>query len=313
MTPPPRPFTPRPQRRRLRRVLPVLSTLCALAWTLPLVGQTALNARVVGTTIRLELEAPDLSPAGLTFHYSEDGGNTWNPIPPACLVPVAGASGTWDWAVLTCLNREEFVGDRLRFKAVRATCTGPLTYQGYDYQLVEIAGQCWFAENLRAVRYRNGDPIPGNLSADRWAALTSGAQAVYGEKESNLLKYGRLYNGYAVDDSRGLCPSGWHVPSDAEWTALTDALGGWKVAGKKMKSTAWDGTNSSGFSALPGGFRSPSSGYFNSEGDYGSWWSSSAGGTDNAWNRDLYSGDGYVYRNNFNQRFGFSVRCVRDE
>lgn len=178
MTPPPRPSNQRPQRPRLRRVLPVLSTLCALACTLPLVGQTALRARVVGTTIRFELEAPDLSPAGLTFHYSEDGGNTWNPIPPACLVPVAGAPGTWDWAVLTCLNREEFVGDRLRFKAVRATCTGPLTYQGYDYKLVEIAGLCWFAENLRAFCYRNGDPIPGNLSAGRWVALTSGGQAV---------------------------------------------------------------------------------------------------------------------------------------
>jgi uncharacterized protein (TIGR02145 family) len=104
--------------------------------------------------------------------------------------------------------------------------------------------------------------------------LTSGAQAVYGEKESNLLQYGRLYNGYAVDDPRGLCPSGWHVPSDAEWTALTDALGGGKVAGKKMKSTAWDGTNSSGFSALPGGARDGSLGYFYDDGYYGYWWSS---------------------------------------
>ncbi len=310
MTPPPRPSNQRP---RLRRVLPVLSTLCALACTLPLVGQTALRARVVGTTIRFELEAPDLSPAGLTFHYSEDGGNTWNPIPPACLVPVAGASGTWDWAVLTCLNRKEFVGDRLRFKAVRATCTGPLTYQGYDYKLVEIAGQCWFAENLRAVRYRNGDPIPGNLSADRWAALTSGAQAVYGEKESNLLIYGRLYNWFAVDDSRGLCPSGWHVPSDAEWTALTDALGGGKVAGKKMKSTAWDGTNSSGFSALPGGYRYYNSGVFLNVGNDGFWWSSSADGTYSAWYRSLYSGYASVYRSNYHRRSGFSVRCVRDE
>jgi len=277
------------------------------------VGQTALNARVVGTTIRLELEAPDLSPAGLTFHYSEDGGNTWTPIPKACLVPVAGAPGTWDWAVLTCLNRKEFVGDRLRFKAVRATCTGPLTYQGYDYKLVEIAGQCWFAENLRAVRYRNGDPIPGNLSADRWAALTSGAQAVYGEKESNLLQYGRLYNWFAVDDSRGLCPSGWHIPSDAEWTALTDALGGKEVAGKKMKSTGWNGTNSSGFSALPGGVRYYDDGSFYGEGYYGDWWSSSASGALDAWNRDLTSASDDVDRIYSYRRNGFSVRCVRDE
>ncbi len=313
MTPPPRPSNQRPQRPRLRRVLPVLSTLCALACTLPLVGQTALRARVVGTTIRFELEAPDLSPAGLTFHYSEDGGNTWNPIPPACLVPVAGAPGTWDWAVLTCLNRKEFVGDRLRFKAVRATCTGPLTYQGYDYQLVKIAGQCWFAENLRAVRYRNGHPIPGNLSADRWAALTSGAQAVYDEKESNLLQYGRLYNWFAVDDSRGLCPSDGHVPSDAEWTALTDALGGSAVACKKMKSTAWNGNNSSGFSALPGGGRGYDDGTFLDGGGSGCWWSSSASGTSAAWNRNLDSDFDSVIRFNFILRIGFSVRCVRDE
>jgi uncharacterized protein (TIGR02145 family) len=276
------------------------------------VGQTALRARVVGTTIRLELEAPDLSPAGLTFHYSEDGGNTWNPIPPACLVPVAGAPGTWDWAVLTCLNRKEFVGDRLRFKAVRATCTGPLTYQGYDYQLVEIAGQCWFAENLRAVRYRNGDPIPGNLSADRWTALTSGAQAVYGEKEPNLLKYGRLYNGYAVDDSRGLCPSGWHVPEKEEWNELIAALGGREVAGKVMKADPWCGPSSGGTARPLNGLRVDTTGDYKDQGSWGYWWTASAYRLDHAWAITLFEGDDIAMWDHIDINCGIAVRCLRD-
>jgi len=194
-------------------------------------------------------------------------------------------------------------------------CGDPVSYQGYDYATVLIGDQCWFAENLRSENYDNGDAIPAGLSDSEWSSTTSGATAVYGESASNLETYGRLYNWYAVDDVRGLCPSGWHVPTDGEWTVMTDFLGGENVAGGQMKTTyGWNGggngTNSSGFSGLPGGYRNYN-GYFNGAGFFGYWWSSSPVGS-SAWDRYLYNSVEDVYRNYGLQRGGFSVRCVRD-
>ena len=209
-------------------------------------------------------------------------------------------------------------------------CGDPVSYQGYDYATVLIGEQCWFAENLRSESYENGDAIPAGLSDSQWNNTSSGAVAVYGEGNSDcynyspdgdacdeawsLSEYGRFYNWYAVDDARGLCPSGWHVPTDGEWTVLTDHLGGESVAGGQMKTTyGWipggNGTNSSGFSGLPGGYRS-NDGYFNLAGSYGYWWSSSPFGS-LAWYRVL-GNDEDVFRNSNSLRYGFSVRCVRD-
>jgi uncharacterized protein (TIGR02145 family) len=201
-----------------------------------------------------------------------------------------------------------------------------VTYDGYTYDLVAIGEQCWFAENLRNTHYANGDAIPGELTDAEWSSTTSGAQTVYGEGSStcddelcdevaNLEVYGRLYNWYAVDDARGVCPSGWHVPTDGEYTELTDYLGGTSVAGGQMKSSPsdspnWDGTNSSGFSALPGGSRY-NNGNFSSVGDVAYFWSSSPSGS-LAWFRLLYSGGDDVSRDDYGQRNGFAVRCVRD-
>jgi uncharacterized protein (TIGR02145 family) len=181
--------------------------------------------------------------------------------------------------------------------------------------VVSIGEQCWFAENLRSDRYRNGDPIPGNLSAAQWRTTTSGAQAVYENKPANLAAYGRLYNGYAVKDRRELCPTGWHVPSDEEWMTMEEALGGKGVAGKSMKATSsdrpsWNGSNASGFSGLPAGYRN-SNGDFSSLGDNGYWWSSSPYGG-GAVNRYLSSGASYVNRSYKYPQNGFSVRCVQD-
>jgi len=210
-------------------------------------------------------------------------------------------------------------------------CGDPVSYQGYDYATVLIGEQCWFAENLRNENYVNGDAIPSGLSDSEWQNASSGAVAVYGEGNStcydyspdgdacdaawSLSEYGRLYNWYAVDDARGLCPSGWHVPTDGEWTVLTDHLGGESVAGGHMKTDyGWygggNGSNSSGFSGLPGGFRS-SFGGFLSAGYYGGWWSSSPNGS-NAWLRLLSNLNEDVSRHSYSPPYGFSVRCVRD-
>jgi uncharacterized protein (TIGR02145 family) len=195
-------------------------------------------------------------------------------------------------------------------------------FDGYDYPTVVIGEQCWFKENLRSDHYRNGDAIPGNLTNARWTSTSSGAQAVYDNKPSSLATYGRLYNWYAVNDARGLCPSGFHVPTDEEWMTLEMALGmtssqansnKWRGTdqGSQMKTTSWGGTNSSGFSALPGGLRNDDDGDVYGQGYSGFWWSSSSYGAD-AWGSSLYSGDSNVRLNGYNTRNGYSVRCVRD-
>jgi len=195
-----------------------------------------------------------------------------------------------------------------------------VTFDGYTYSSIVLGnGQEWMAENLRTTFYANGDPIPNVTDANQWQNLTTGAWAHYNNDSQYENPYGKLYNWYAVDDSRNVCPTGWHVPSDAEWTVLSDYLGGEAVAGGKMKSTGtayWftpntDATNESGFSGLPGGDRS-SNGTFNAGGGTGLWWSSTEGDTVNAWSRVLGYNDGAVYRDGLNKADGFSVRCLRD-
>ena len=177
-------------------------------------------------------------------------------------------------------------------------------------------------ENLKVSKYRNGESIPTGLVNSAWANTNKGAYAIYNNENANNNIYGKLYNWYAVSDSRGLCPSGWHVPSDNEWTTLTNYLGGQSIAGKKIKTTGtvfWqspntEASNESGFSALPGGFRSVD-GSFNSIRINAFFWSA----TENdglAWYRNLYYYNSIVNRSNSTlglvKSSGASVRCLRD-
>ena len=194
-------------------------------------------------------------------------------------------------------------------------CGDPLEYRGHGYETVKIGEQCWFAENLRAENYKNGDFISANLDNSEWTSTTSGATVFYGDDVSSLQAYGRLYNWHAVDDSRGLCPNAWRIPSDGDWTVLTNFLGGSATAGAQMKTTyGWngngDGANSSGFSGLPGGSRA-SNGNFYLVGSSGYWWSATPYGS-SAWYRIVSYNDDSVNRNFAYHRNGYSVRCVRD-
>ena len=182
---------------------------------------------------------------------------------------------------------------------------------------VTNCGQIWQSTNLDVTTYRDGTPIPQVTDPTAWAGLTTGAWCYYNnDPESG---YGKLYNWYAVNDPRGLAPTGWHVPTDAEWTTLTTFLGGEAVAGGKMKTPgtmSWltpntGATNSSGFSGLPGGFRN-SNGPFDLFGSYGLWWSSTEDSTPYAWSRNLNYNNGNVDRYTDAKRLGFSVRCLRD-
>ena len=183
-------------------------------------------------------------------------------------------------------------------------------------QTVTIGTQVWTSKNLNVSTYRNGDVIPQVQDEQAWAKLTTGAWCYYNNDSSNGTKYSKLYNWYAVHDPRGLAPNGYHIPTDEEWKKLTDYLGGESGAGTKMKSTSgWNnngnGTNSSGFSGLPGGFRYIN-GTFNYIGYLGYWWGSTEDYANDAWPRYLSYGYGFVYRYSYDKGYGFSVRCLRD-
>jgi uncharacterized protein (TIGR02145 family) len=205
-------------------------------------------------------------------------------------------------------------------------------YDGNVYQTLVIGEQEWMVENLKVTHYNNGDQIPNVTSNSTWGGLSTGAYCYYDNSSANGDTYGALYNWYAVNDSRGLAPDGWHVPTDEEIMELEMYLG---MSYEEAHSTGWRGTNegsklagnadlwnngalendpefgSSGFDFLPGGYRFSNYGYFNYLGSYGYFWSSAEYDTDNAWLRGLYYNLTDVYRNYYSKRYGFSVRCVR--
>ncbi len=183
--------------------------------------------------------------------------------------------------------------------------------------IITIGTQAWMLKNLNVDHYRNGDLIPHVMDKDEWSKLTTGAWCYYDNNPANGKIYGKLYNWYAVNDSRKLAPEGWHVPSDAELSKLTGYLGGEKEAGGKLKATTlWNSpntgaTNESRFTAFPGGYRDLN-GYFGLIGKYGAFWSASESSSFNAWSRDLYYDNSGVVRNYSSKGIGFSIRCVRD-
>ncbi len=143
---------------------------------------------------------------------------------------------------------------------------GTMTDQdGNTYKTITIGTQTWMAENLKTTKYRNGDPIPNVTDISEWYHLTTGAYCDYINTPGSDVTYGKLYNWHTVADSRNIAPTGWHVPSDAEWAILIEYLGGSDVAGGKLKETGtthWynpttEATNESGFTGLPGGSAPP--------------------------------------------------------
>ncbi len=201
--------------------------------------------------------------------------------------------------------------------------------EGNSYKTVYIGTQQWMAENLKVSKYSDGTTIPNITDNTQWQNNTTGAWSYYNNDVTNNAKYGKLYNWYAVskttNGNKNVCPSGWHVPTDADWTVLTDYLGGESVAGGKMKEvgiTSWnspnlEATNTSLFTGLPGGERALNGGGFGLISLIGYWWSSSAEGTGSAgpaWFIVIGFDGGAVSRANnyYNKKAGLSVRCLRD-
>ena len=200
----------------------------------------------------------------------------------------------------------------------------PITdIDGNIYATVKIGNQVWMAENLKTTKYKNGDLIGTTTPAalDIYGESMPKYQWAYDGNEDNVATYGRLYTWYTITDSRGVCPTGWHVPTDGEWTELTNYLSGESVAGGKLKESGtihWaspntGANNESGFTALPGGSRT-AAGVFNYIGSLGFWWSATEEYTDYAWYRIMYYNGSNVYRDyDYGSKDGFSVRCIKDE
>lgn len=183
-----------------------------------------------------------------------------------------------------------------------------------------VAKTEWMKKNLNVDKFRNGDPIPEAKTVEEWKLADENKQPAwcYYENDSkNGENFGKLYNWYAVIDSRGLAPIGWHIPSDEEWTQLSDYLGGKMKAGLKMKSrSGWynngNGTNESGFNGKPGGYRDHN-GEFNSIGNYGGWWALKEGEDKIAWGCSLSSSNNDLNYGGGVEGFGSSVRCIKDQ
>ena len=191
---------------------------------------------------------------------------------------------------------------------------------GNQYDVVKIGTMSWAHRNLDVTRFRNGDFIKNAASKEAWELAGKNGQPAwcYHNNDPNKSSvYGKLYNWYAVKDFRGLCPTGWHIPNDAEWTYLTDNLGGKSMAGSRLKSTTlWDSsysgiTNSSNFSAIPSGYRNSDSSYGGIRGD-AFFWSTTEYANNGAWYRSLYEEYTDVQRDYSLKSFGGSIRCIMD-
>jgi uncharacterized protein (TIGR02145 family) len=194
--------------------------------------------------------------------------------------------------------------------------------EGNVYTSVTIGTQVWMAENLKTTKYNDGTAIPNVINNADWINLITDSYCWYNNDPSNYkATFGALYNWYAVNTGK-LCPKGWHVPTDTEWTTLTTSLGGEFVAGGKLKETGathWTtpntgATNETGFTAMPGGTRGL--GIYNFIGEYGYWWSSTENSGTTTHTQAWYSGMYYfstdAYRISGSKRNGVSVRCIRD-
>lgn len=208
---------------------------------------------------------------------------------------------------------------------------------GNIYNTITIGTQVWMKENLKTTKYRNGELIGTTTpeTLDISYESTPKYQWAYDGNESNVAAYGRLYTWYAVTDSRNVCPTGWHVPTDEEWTTLTDYLAnnnygyggnGNQIAKAIAATKGWsangtagnvgndqESNNSSGFTALPGGYRFDA-GTFTNFGFYCIWWSATEYNVTYAWSHFMTSYSSFVTKSYYsNKLYGFSVRCIKDK
>jgi uncharacterized protein (TIGR02145 family) len=203
-------------------------------------------------------------------------------------------------------------------KAFTSNGAGVTDIDGNSYNTIILGnGQEWMKENLKTSKYRNGDNIPTDLPDSEWSSTSEGAYSIFGNDIANNTLYGKLYNWQAVNDSRGLCPTGWHVPTDGDWNKLEEFVGANGAGGKlKAVSELWNPPNTgainiANFSALPGGQRASGGGFF-SLNTNALFWTASENSAFNAWSRIITYQSDELRRQPMNKRGGYSVRCIKD-
>ena len=218
-------------------------------------------------------------------------------------------------------------GNQVEFKTNAVPIT-VIDADGNVYKTIQIGNQLWMAENLKTTKYCNGDVIPNVTDDIQWSAMASGAWVYYNDDIKNNSIYGKLYNWFTASDIRNPCPCNWRVPSKNDWIILSDYLGGYAIAGMKMKSTGsiesgngywytsnYSGTNSSGFNGLPGGNISEYN-LFSQIGFEGGWWSSTQWSSAGGWTYGDYSMVSKnfqdLYISSTHKEVGQSIRCIKN-
>jgi uncharacterized protein (TIGR02145 family) len=262
-------------------------------------------------------------------------GICWGTVPSPTIAGSKTTDGTISGSFTSCITgltpntvyymrayASNSVGTGYGIERIVKTANSTVTdIDGNTYYTITIGTQQWMMENLKTTKYRNGVAIPSIQDVDeKWDTLTKGAYCNKNNDAAISSTYGKLYNWYAVADTRGIAPTGWHVPSESEWIILENYLGGNKIAGSKLKEAGpshWsnyntDADNSSGFMGLPGGSR-PYSGEMSNIGISAYWWSSADSNATLAFARHLDIYGAYVERSYaYKGKVGFSVRCVKD-
>ncbi len=262
----------------------------------------------------------------VTFEYGTT--TAYGSIATASQSPITGSTVTNVSAAITGLTasttyhfRVKAVnagGSILGADSVFATSDAPLTVTDYDgnvYDVIQIGTQYWMKENLKVIHYNDGSTVQTT-----WVGSTEGSYCFYGDDIANLNPYGVLYNWYAGEDVRNICPATWHVPTDQELSILTDFIGGESVAGGKLKAVGtgfwkdpnYNATDTYGFTALPGGYRY-ANGTFTDLTRYNVLWSSTLNSVIDAWSRSLYYNNESVIRSFNVLNSGFSIRCIKGE
>lgn len=301
--------------------------------TTPANGSTNVSVDIVlQATFSHDMDAGTLTNATFTVSNGVTAGPVSYSNKVATLTPSASLTPNTSYTATISTGAKDVAGTPLAQEfSWSFTTANPPTLTDIDgnvYQTVAIGSQVWMKENLKVTHYRNSDPILHVTDNTVWFGSASGAYCNYDNNPDNVSTYGRHYNGFVLNDSRGIAPNGWHIPSDDEWLTLERQLGmsnnqsilnGWRgtTEGGKLKAQGYwaspnaGATNTSGFTALPAGFRYPN-GSFQSLSLYSGFWTSSLSGTEFAYARTLSSDTAAVYRAGYDKKQGMSIRCVKD-
>jgi uncharacterized protein (TIGR02145 family) len=267
------------------------------------------KAKQEGQKIKVSYDLECKSPVEIKLSLSEDNGKTWQKLSQGVSGDIGNdvtqGSHVIYWDVLQ--SKEKLVGSSFVFKVIASE----------EFKTVQIGNQVWMAENLNVDHYRNGDLIPNVKDEGQWSELNSGAWCYYNNELANGEIYGKLYNWYAVNDKREICPVGWHVPSYKEWSSLKlNFISSENVGGELKSKNFWmapntGAVNSVGFNAFPGGYREENGKCIDLK-KFGDWWCQSEYDNELAWYEKLSFNNASLKRHATAKQFGLSVRCVKD-